>query len=99
MYLCWTLDIRCYNVTINGMIILLHVIMAFSSVICTTYLHAQPSRRKLYASYGLIVATLVSGTYLVISTHSPLLSSCVTGLVYLAVVLSLLFSARSKIAE
>lgn len=81
------------------MIVLLHVLIALSSVAWTTYLNFAPSRRKFYAAYGLIGATLASGTYLVISTHSPLLSSCVTGLVYLGIVLSGVFVAARKPAN
>jgi hypothetical protein len=67
------------------MLILVHVLIALASIAWITYLYLRPSARKFYPAYGLIAATLVSGTYLVISTGSPLLSSCVTGLVYLAV--------------
>lgn len=81
------------------MVVLLHVLIALTSVIYTTYLYFQPSKRKFYAAYGLIGATLASGTYLVISTHSPLLSSCVTGLVYLGIVLSGLAAASRKLTE
>jgi hypothetical protein len=69
------------------MIVLIHVLIALSSIIATSILAIFPSRAKLYASYSLIAATLVSGTYLVISTHQPILKSCITGLVYLGVVM------------
>lgn len=78
------------------MIVLLHVLIALSSAAYTTYLYFSPSKRKFYAAYGLIGATLASGTYLVISTHSPLLSSCVTGLIYLGIVLTGLLAAHRK---
>ncbi len=65
---------------------MLHIVVALSSIVYTTYLYLRPSKRKFYAAYGLIAATLASGTYLVVSTHSPLLSSCATGLIYLGVV-------------
>jgi len=78
------------------MVILLHVLIAFGSIAYTTYLYARPSKHKFYAAYGLIAATLASGTYLVVSTHSPLLSSCVTGLVYLGIVLTGVFAAYKK---
>ncbi|HVV26010.1 MAG TPA: hypothetical protein VHC21_03185 [Candidatus Saccharimonadales bacterium] len=83
------------------MVVLIHVVIALSSVAWTTYLNfsPSPSRRKFYTAYGLIAATLASGTYLVISTHSPLLSSCVTGLVYLGIVLSGVLVAIRKSAE
>lgn len=70
------------------MIILIHVIIALSSIVATTALAFMPSKTKMKVSYTLIALTLISGTYLVVSMHSPLLSSCLTGLGYLAVALS-----------
>lgn len=81
------------------MFLILHITIALSSLIYTTYLYARPSRRKFYASYGLIAATLLSGTYLVISTHSPLVSSCITGLVYLSVAFYGIFAAHQKLTR
>lgn len=79
------------------MIILLHVLIALSSIAWTTYLYARPSRRGFYAAYGLIAATLGSGTYLVIVLHSPLISSCLSGLIYLGAVLTLAVLAARKL--
>lgn len=81
------------------MIVLLHVLIALGSIAFTTYLYFRPSKRKFYASYGLIAATLGSGTYLVVSTHSPLLSSCMTGLIYLGVVLAGTAAAQQKLQK
>lgn len=78
------------------MLILTHVILALSSLAWTTYLYLRPSRRKFYAAYALVAGTLASGTYLVISTHSPLLSSCVTGLLYLGAVSAGLYAASLR---
>ena len=78
------------------MIILLHVLLAISSLAWTTYLYFRPSKLKFYPSYGLVAATLASGTYLVISTHSPLLSSCTTGLIYTGIVTTQLIAANNK---
>lgn len=70
------------------MILLTHIIIALSSICVTTSLAFWPSQAKVRLSAVLIALTLGSGTYLVISMHSPLLSSCLTGLAYLAVALS-----------
>lgn len=81
------------------MIILLHILIALSSIAWTTHLYFAPTKRKFYAAYGLIGATLASGTYLVVSTRSPLLSSCVTGLFYLGIVLTGVFAASRKLTK
>lgn len=64
------------------MTLILHLAIAFSSIIFTTYILFRPSRAGLRVSWGLIAATLLSGTYLVVSTHSGMLSACVSGLLY-----------------
>jgi hypothetical protein len=68
------------------MILITHILIALSSVAYTTYLYFSPAKSKFPAAYGLVALTIASGTWLVISSHSPILSSCVTGLLYLAVV-------------
>ncbi len=68
------------------MIVLLHVVIALSSIVWTSRLYFRPSKNGFHVAYGLIAATLASGTYLAISTGSPLLSSCLSGLIYLGVV-------------
>jgi hypothetical protein len=67
------------------MLLIIHVLIALSSIVVTGFAYLSPSQRKLFTSYGLVGLTLVSGTALVITAHSPLLSSCITGLTYLAI--------------
>lgn len=81
------------------MIVFMHVLIALCSIVYTTYLYVRPSRRKFYVSYGLVAATLTSGAYLVMSTHAPLVSSCLTGLVYLGMVTAGLLAASRKAAQ
>lgn len=82
------------------MILLTHVIIALTSLGVATWAVISPSRAKLRANYALIAATLASGTWLVIATHSPLLSSCMTGLIYLgAVTTGVVVSARRLARE
>ncbi|MFI5275502.1 MAG: hypothetical protein ACHQT5_01630 [Candidatus Saccharimonadales bacterium] len=80
------------------MILLIHIIVALSSIVTSTFSFLQPSKAKVRCTYGLILLTLASGTYLVWSTHSPLLSSCITGLLYLGVALSGVLGAQRKLA-
>ena len=80
------------------MLVLMHVAIAFSSILFTSYAYFAPSKAKLYASYGLVGLTLASGTYLVVSTRSNLVSACETGLIYLGIVCSGLFMAQRKLA-
>jgi hypothetical protein len=81
------------------MLILAHVFVAFASVAWVTHLYLHPSRRRLHAAYGLIAVTLMSGTYLVVSTGSPLLSSCVTGIMYLGLVSIGLYASARRLSS
>jgi hypothetical protein len=81
------------------MAILIHVLIALSSLVYSTLVVVFPSDAKLKVSYGLIAATLISGFYLVISLPAHLLSSCISGLVYLAFALSASWLSRYRLAS
>jgi len=85
-----------YNI---NMLLLLHIIIALSGLAASTYAVFQPSKRKLNASYGLVIATIITGTILVVASHARILSSCITGLVYVGVSLSLILSAQHRLAD
>jgi len=68
------------------MIVLLHVLIALSSIGIASVTFFKPSTKRLIVSYGFIVATVASGSYLIISMSSDILRSCLTGLFYLTVV-------------
>jgi hypothetical protein len=65
------------------MLVLVHVIIACSSMIASTWALISPSKGKLNATYGLVALTLLSGGYLVWSRHAPMLQTCLAGLSYL----------------
>ena len=81
------------------MILLLPICIALTSVIFTTFSFISPSKPKLKAPYALIALTLASGTYLVASTGSPILQSCVTGLIYTATMLTGILATRHKLSH
>lgn len=68
------------------MVILIHVIIAVSSISIATIGLFKPSTRLFSVSYGFILATLASGTLLLLSNPTHLQQSCISGLSYLAVV-------------
>lgn len=68
------------------MLVLLHVLIAISSLVYTTFLFVAPKRSRFFVSYALVATTIGSGTYLVVHTHAAMLQSCMTGLAYLGVV-------------
>lgn len=68
------------------MIILLHVLIALTSVGLASFTYFKPTTNRLLASYGFIGATVVSGTILIVTMSSDILRSCLTGLFYVTVV-------------
>jgi hypothetical protein len=81
------------------MLLVAHLIIALTSIVIATWAVISPSRLKLRANYALVGATLASGTWLVVSTHSPLLSSCLSGLIYLSIVTAGLVISARKLAR
>lgn len=79
------------------MILLLHIIIALASVAFAAYGFFIPSVLKLRISYGLIAATLASGTYLVWTTPSHMLQACMAGLFYTGVMIGATIAIRHKL--
>jgi len=68
------------------MIILIHVIFAITSIITASFTFFNPTIKKLIVSYGLILGTVGTGTYLLVTVPSHILESCIMGISYLTVV-------------
>ncbi len=81
------------------MILIVHIILAISSVVVATLSVGFPSITKVRASTGLAIGTLASGTLLVFSSNSHLVEACLSGIVYLAIVSYLIATAHSKLAS
>jgi hypothetical protein len=75
------------------MLLIIHVLAGLLSILTASMAVFGPSRNRLKGTFCLIGLTLATGTYLVLSLSAPLLSSCITGLVYLSVVVPLSFVA------
>lgn len=78
------------------MVILVHVILAISSLFVATYSYISPSTTKIRNSYILITSTLLSGTYLIFANQVNILRTCLTGLTFLAVTTFVTHQARLK---
>ncbi|MBC7564910.1 hypothetical protein H7100_01595 [Candidatus Saccharibacteria bacterium] len=81
------------------MIILIHVILALTSIILASITFFRPSMQKLMVSYGLILGTLATGIFLLVAVPSHLLQSCIMGVSYLAVVTTATIVAHTKLAS
>ncbi len=81
------------------MFVLLHICIALGSIGYTGLTFFWPSKRKLQIASGLIGATVASGTYLVIKSHSSLLSVCLMGLIYIGGMLAALIATQHKLSQ
>lgn len=79
------------------MVLISHIIISLCSLIFASYAIIKPSSKKLIGSYSLVAATLISGTYLVVSTKSSMISACVTGLAYTLLVVTLTLLAKIRL--
>lgn len=68
------------------MIVLIHVLIALASIGVASFVYFKPSVKRLAVSYGLIVATVGSGTYLLLASTGNILKSCLAGLFYVTVI-------------
>ncbi len=78
--------------------LLVHITVALSSLACSTYLLVAPSKTRFKVSYSLVALTLVSGTYLTLSHPSHMVQSCISGVIYICIVLAAIVFARQKFA-
>jgi hypothetical protein len=79
------------------MVVLLHVIIALSSIALSSYLYFKPIKKVMKASYGLIAGTVLSGSYLIITRPTHMLETCTVGLVYLAIVVAATLATQAKL--
>lgn len=62
---------------------MLHIFIAFASLLAATYAFFKPTTSSLFSNYGLIAATIASGFLMVIVEPSRMLHACITGIVYI----------------
>lgn len=81
------------------MILVLHIISALASVAAATFVLFSPSKNGLKLNYGLLAATLATGTFMVATMSVHILQTCMSGLLYVGFVGALLFAANRRLAS
>jgi len=81
------------------MIILIHVIIAISSIVIASFTFFNPTLKRLIVSYGFILGTVATGTYLLVSYPSHILQSCLSGLTYLTVITIATIAAHVRLHQ
>lgn len=79
------------------MVVLLHVLVALSSIAFTALLIISPSKFRLKISYGLVAATLGSGTYLAAFYPNHLAQACLSGIAYVSFITIFTTVTRRKV--
>lgn len=80
------------------MMLSLHILSAVISIIFTTYLLFEPTKRLMPAHYALVVFTLASGTYLIFNAQGHLMETCIMGVAYIVFASWGTISLRSRLA-
>ncbi len=79
------------------LLVIIHVLIAISSIAYTGYTFLFPTKTKFKISYAFVAATLTTGTYLVMMKPAHMVSACMTGIVYLAFVTVGLVAAHQRL--
>lgn len=79
--------------------VLIHVVIALSSVAYTTYACVAASRMRLRISYALIGMTLITGLYLIALNPDKALQATVSGTLYLVVMTLLTAVAQKRLSQ
>ena len=80
-------------------ILILHIILAVFSLILTGVLVFRPSKNKINAAFGLILGTLITGTYMIFSMNVNILVVCLEGLAFMGVVLAGIAIGKRRLAK
>lgn len=78
-------------------ILFTHIVIATAGILAALIALIKTSPRAISASYALTAGTIASGTVLVVLGSAHILKTCVTGLVYTAIVLGLTSIAKQRL--
>lgn len=81
------------------MVLIIHILIAISSLGFSAFVFFAPSRQKMRVSNVLTGLTLATGTYLVVHAPAHLPQACLSGLIYLAAILAATWAAHRKLGR
>ncbi|HET7529186.1 MAG TPA: hypothetical protein VFJ84_03090 [Candidatus Saccharimonadales bacterium] len=81
------------------MILIVHILAALGGIVMSSLSLLSPSLSRIRFSYGLVMATIASGTAIVLREHLSIVSVCLSGLLYVGFTVSGLVAARRKLAR
>lgn len=80
-------------------ILILHIILAVTSLIFTGILIIRPSKNKINGTFLLFLGTLATGTYMIFTLNVNILVTCLEGLAFMAVILGGIAIAKKRMAK
>jgi len=80
-------------------VLIIHIVIAVSSLAAAGLAWLKPSRAKLRTSYVLVALTVATGTYLAVALPGHLTQTCVTGLTYLAIAFTGIAAAQRRLRQ
>jgi hypothetical protein len=79
--------------------VILHVGVALTSILYTAYIFFAPSYSKMRVTYGLVAATVITGTILAVSNPAHMPEACALGVAYLVGMFTSIALLRSKLTR
>lgn len=80
------------------MILILHIVIALTSILFSTYCIVSPSKKKINGNYLFLAGTWISGFFLVFQNHVSFGHLCLSGILYTGIVTVNMFLAKRKLA-
>ena len=81
------------------MLLIIHITVALLGIGLSTLSAFKPSESRIKVSYSLVLATILSGTALILKEHLAILSVCLSGLLYVVFTLSMLVLASRRLSK
>lgn len=81
------------------MILIIHILAALGGIVMSSFSFLFPSVSRIRWSYGLVMATIATGTAIIIRDHLSILSVCLSGLLYVGFTVGWLIAAHRKLAR
>ncbi|HEU4913798.1 MAG TPA: hypothetical protein VFT16_00120 [Candidatus Saccharimonadales bacterium] len=80
------------------MILVIHITAALASIGSAAYVFFDPSRKSLLFNYGLVMATAATGMYMIVTQPVHILQTCLSGILYIGFVSTVLLLASRRLA-
>jgi len=81
------------------MILILHIVIALTSIAYSTYTIVAPSPKKIRGNYLFLAGTWISGFFLVFQNHVSFGHLCLSGILYTGIVTMNMMLARKRLAS